>query len=121
MRDQYMRTGQGFILVYAITSRDTFNEIVNFKDQVLRVKDKDRVPMVLVANKADLEMERMVTTSEGQDLAKNFQCPFFETSAKRRINVDESFFEVVREIRKETEPKGTKKPKKKLNKNCIIL
>ena len=54
MRDQYMRTGQGFILVYAITSRSSFDEIVTFKDQILRVKDKDRVPMVLVGNKCDL-------------------------------------------------------------------
>lgn len=48
MRDQYMRTGQGFILVYAITSRSSFDEIVTFKEQILRVKDKDKVPMVLV-------------------------------------------------------------------------
>ena len=54
MRDQYMRTGQGFILVYAITSRSSFDEIVNFREQILRVKDKDRVPMVLVGNKCDL-------------------------------------------------------------------
>eukprot|EP00027_Filamoeba_sp_ATCC50430_P011101 CAMPEP_0168551346 /NCGR_PEP_ID=MMETSP0413-20121227/6123_1 /TAXON_ID=136452 /ORGANISM="Filamoeba nolandi, Strain NC-AS-23-1" /LENGTH=153 /DNA_ID=CAMNT_0008581865 /DNA_START=131 /DNA_END=592 /DNA_ORIENTATION=+ len=82
MRDQYMRTGQGFILVYAITSRSSFDEIVSFKEQILRVKDKDKVPMVLVGNKSDLESERQVTTGEGQELAKSFFCPFFESSAK---------------------------------------
>lgn len=43
-----MRTGQGFILVYAITSRSSFDEIAAFKEQINRVKDKDRVPMILV-------------------------------------------------------------------------
>jgi len=100
MRDQYMRTGQGFLLVYAITSRGSFSEIVAFKEQILRVKDKDRVPMILVGNKSDLEPERQVTTGEGQDLARTFNAPFMESSAKTRVNVEEAFFELVREIRK---------------------
>ena len=62
MRDQYMRTGQGFILVYAITSRSSFDEIASFREQILRVKDKDKVPMIIVGNKSDLEAERQVTT-----------------------------------------------------------
>ena len=126
MRDQYMRTGQGFILVYAITSRSSFDEIVSFKEQILRVKDKDKVPMVLVGNKCDLESERQVTTGEGQDLAKSFGCPFFESSAKTRVNVEESFYELVREIRKSiqgesTKGKGGKKGGKKSLKDCRIL
>jgi len=113
MRDQYMRTGQGFMLVYAITSRSSFDEISSFRDQILRVKDKDKVPVVLVGNKCDLESERQVTTNEGNDLARNFGCPFLETSAKTRINVEEGFFNLVREIRKETQgDQGGKKPKK---------
>lgn len=47
MRDQYMRTGEGFIFVYSIASRATFEEISGFINQVMRVKDVDRVPMVL--------------------------------------------------------------------------
>ena len=100
MRDQYMRTGQGFLCVYAITSRTSFDEITSFREQILRVKDEDSVPMVLVGNKSDLDSERQVATTEGADLAKSFDCPFLETSAKTRVNVEESFFELVREIRK---------------------
>lgn len=37
---------------------------------------------------------------EGRDLAKHFGCKFIETSAKQRINVDEAFSNLVREIRK---------------------
>jgi GTPase KRas protein len=123
MRDQYMRTGQGFVVVYDITSRSSFEEVQIFKEQIHRVKDKDRVPIVLVGNKADLEELRQVTTLEGRDLAKSFGCPFFETSAKRRVNVDECFFALVREIRKEEhsrETKGQKKSNKKRS-QCSIL
>jgi GTPase KRas protein len=149
MRDQYMRTGQGFILVYAITSRSSFDEVTSFRDQILRVKDKDKVPMILVilyflflsvaftvyfeilehihsyrhqvGNKCDLESERQVTTGEGQDLSRSFQCPFFESSAKSRINVEEAFYELVREIRKELNPDPKKGGKKKSGKKCTIL
>jgi|SRR3569833_101628 len=61
MREQYMRTGEGFLLVYSITSRQSFEEITTFQQQILRVKDKDYFPMVVVGNKCDLENEREVT------------------------------------------------------------
>jgi small GTP-binding protein len=60
MREQYMRTGEGFLLVYSITSRNSFEEISTFHQQILRVKDQDSFPVVVVANKCDLEYERQV-------------------------------------------------------------
>ncbi|KAI8381021.1 ras-like protein 1 [Radiomyces spectabilis] len=100
MREQYMRNGEGFILVYSITSRMSFDEISTFYQQICRVKDRDSFPNVLVANKCDLESERQVSTQEGHELAKRFGSRFIETSAKQRINVDEAFYEVVRDIRR---------------------
>jgi GTPase SAR1 family protein len=61
MREQYMRTGEGFLLVYSITSRPSFDEITTFQQQILRVKDKDYFPMVIVGNKSDLESQRCVS------------------------------------------------------------
>ena len=61
MREQYMRTGEGFLLVYSITSRQSFEEIQQFQQQILRVKDKDYFPIIIVGNKCDLEAEREVT------------------------------------------------------------
>ncbi len=117
-----MRTGEGFLLVYSITLRNSFEEISTFHQQILRVKDKDSFPVIVVANKCDLEFERQVgmngtsihtlsltyvvslisrlDDAEGRDLAKHFGCRFIETSAKQRINVDEAFSNLVREIRK---------------------
>ncbi len=62
MREQYMRTGEGFLLVYSITSRQSFEEMVTFQQQILRVKDKDYFPIIVVGNKCDLEGERQVST-----------------------------------------------------------
>ena len=61
MREQYMRTGEGFLLVYSITSRTSFEEIAQFQQQILRVKDKDYFPLIVVGNKCDLEVDRQVS------------------------------------------------------------
>ncbi|TFY58397.1 hypothetical protein EVJ58_g6447 [Rhodofomes roseus] len=110
MREQYMRTGEGFLLVYSITSRPSFEEISTFHQQILRVKDQDSFPVVVVANKSDLEYERQVGMNEGRDLAKHFGCKFIETSAKQRINVDEAFCSLVREIRRYNKEQQTGRP-----------
>ncbi|KAK5009769.1 RAS1 protein, partial [Cryomyces antarcticus] len=112
MREQYMRTGEGFMLVYSITSRQSFEEIMTFQQQILRVKDKDYFPIIVVGNKCDLESDREVSTAvpltrngfwrvtEGMQLARSFGCKFIETSAKSRFHVDNAFYDIVREIRR---------------------
>lgn len=67
MRDLYMKNGQGFVLVYSITAQSTFNDLQDLREQILRVKDTDDVPMVLVGNKCDLEEERVVGKDQGKD------------------------------------------------------
>eukprot|EP00004_Rigifila_ramosa_P006379 TRINITY_DN170_c0_g1_i13.p1 TRINITY_DN170_c0_g1~~TRINITY_DN170_c0_g1_i13.p1 ORF type:complete len:191 (+),score=48.43 TRINITY_DN170_c0_g1_i13:201-773(+) len=124
MRDQYMRTGEGFLCVYSITSRSSFDEVSSFRDQILRVKDADKVPLIIVGNKCDLESERQVTTAEGRELCKSVGSPFMETSAKARINVEEAFFELVREIRRHRQAQGAgdgKKKGKKALPKCTLL
>ena len=59
---QCMRNGEGFLLVYSITSRDSFQEINAFYQQILRVKDQDNFPVIIVANKCDLEHARQVSS-----------------------------------------------------------
>ena len=90
MRDLYMKNGQGFVLVYSITAQSTFNDLQDLREQILRVKDTDDVPMVLVGNKCDLEDERVVGKDQGLNLARQFSnCAFMETSAKAKIGVND--------------------------------
>ncbi|KAJ5080743.1 ras-like protein rasb [Anaeramoeba ignava] len=114
MREQYMKTGQGFLLVYSVVHKASFEEINEFRDQILRVKDDDNVPLVLVGNKIDLKNRRVVSIAEGKNLAKSFHCPYIETSAKTNLNVEEAFHEIVRVIRGQSKPVVKKK-------RCSIL
>lgn len=99
MRDLYMKNGMGFLLVYSITSQATFVDLQEIREQILRVKDTDEVPMVLVGNKCDLEADRVVGREQGQSLARSWgNCTFMETSAKAKINVSEAFTDLVRQI-----------------------
>lgn len=79
--------------------------------------------MILVGNKSDLEPERTVSTSEGQELASELKIEYIETSAKQRTNVDAAFHNLVRAIRKfyaQLEEQGKKNnPRKKSR--CLIL
>ncbi|KAJ3592635.1 hypothetical protein NHX12_007762 [Muraenolepis orangiensis] len=58
----------------------------------------EKVPVILVGNKVDLESEREVSAGEGQALAEEWGCPFMETSAKSKTMVDELFAEIVRQM-----------------------
>lgn len=92
MREQYVRSGNGFLLVYSVASRQSFDEVQQIYQQIMRSKNNDsNFPIVLVANKIDLTSERIVTTEEGSRLANRLNLPYMEASAKTRFNVQESF------------------------------
>ena len=99
MRNQWIREGQAFILVYSFISKETFKIAKELRAKILRVKEEcDEVPMVLVANMCDhAEDHRAVSVEEGKELAAEWGVPYFEASAKERINVDEVFFAAFRE------------------------
>ena len=99
MRDQYVRTGQGFYIVYSTTSRSSFDEVRAIIYQIRRVKDEDSFSsIIVVGNKADLTHERQVTFHEGQELARAHGVLFTETSAKDHTSVRDALFSLVRSI-----------------------
>lgn len=100
MRDLYMKTGEGFLLVFSLTDRQTFEEISTFYNQIQRVKGESFqfVPMILVGNKSDLINDRQVSREEAIQMAKRFDCAYIETSAKTGINVNDAFHGLVKMV-----------------------
>ncbi|KAI9484594.1 putative small G-protein Ras2 [Zychaea mexicana] len=124
LRDQWIRDGEGFLLVYSISSRSTFERVERFRDQIFRVKDVNQVPLILVGNKCDKVTEREVSREEGLQMARRLRCEFTETSAKTCVNVERSFYSVVRMIRATRDGPTHHRNKKKRDgggKKCPIL
>lgn len=90
---------KGFLIVYSIDSRDSFDEITVFTDQILRIKDSNSVSIVICGNKCDLMKNREISFTEREDLSKSFHIHFLETSAHQRVNIDEYFYKLVTEIK----------------------
>jgi len=129
MREQWIRQGEGFFIVYSITSRNSFSEVIGIRKDIERTRE-DQIqtsPCLLFANKVDLSDTREVSTEEGLDTAKSFSCPFFEGSAKTNINLEQAYFSLIRSIKKYREEKGGVRvsnnnlPYQKRQRRCIIL
>lgn len=123
------RDGEGFLVVYSVASRDTFDRVDSIVRRVRRVKDEaatmggayggypsypspqsptggslgrpssGRIPIVIIGNKRDMQHLRDVQPEEGASLARRLGCDFFETSAKNGHNVENAFKTVVRGIK----------------------
>merc|ERR1712087_450504 len=128
LQDQWIREGDGFLIVYAINSRESFDEAEMIRSKIIRILDADPddpdIPIVLVDNKCDLENERKVPKLELQKRKEEWKCAAFESSAKDKTNIDESFYEVVREIRKRKDAEDgadAQKSSKSGGKFCVVL
>ncbi|NXE56390.1 RERG inhibitor, partial [Dromaius novaehollandiae] len=85
--EEKIKWGDGFAVVYSVTDRCSFDEVVrlcflvnHLHGSPKRPAGADQPPVVLVANKKDLQYDRMVSTEEGQSLAKALKLPFYEIS-----------------------------------------
>lgn len=118
MRELYIKSGKGFLLVYSVTDENSLKELLALREQVLRIKDSDSVPMVLIGNKSDLEDDRVLSIEDGVKVSQGWGLvPFYETSAMYKTNVDEAFIDVVRQImRKEAAISAEKKQQKEMQK-----
>lgn len=97
LRDSYMKKGQGFLLVFAVTTPISFTAAQNIHKEILRIKEgQPDIPIVLVANKIDQENEREVKKAEAEGWARQVGIGYMETSAKTNTNINEAFFTLVR-------------------------
>ncbi|MBN3294498.1 CRGN protein, partial [Polypterus senegalus] len=72
----------GYILVYSVTSNKSFEVVKVIHEKLLDMVGKVQVPIMLVGNKKDLHMERVISCEEGKALAESWNAAFMESSAK---------------------------------------
>ncbi|KAL6067976.1 Rab subfamily of small GTPases [Balamuthia mandrillaris] len=113
LTSSYYRGTQGIILVYDVTSRKSFEHLVDWLNEVEMYCNKEDVVKLLVANKTD-KRGREVTREEGTAFAKSRAMVYIECSAKTKLGVQQAFEELVTKIletpslyQDEDENKGT--------------
>ena len=95
----YIKTCNGIFLIYAINDRKSFENIEEWLKEVEEKKNtNNKVPLVLIGNKIDLENERVVSKDEGKKLAQKFNLEFFECSAKNNCNVSKAFHCLIKMV-----------------------
>uniref|UniRef100_A0A2K6SE36 small monomeric GTPase n=1 Tax=Saimiri boliviensis boliviensis TaxID=39432 RepID=A0A2K6SE36_SAIBB len=112
IRDNYFRSGEGFLFVFSITEHESFTATI------LRVKTEEyKIPLLVVGNKSGLEERRQVPVEEARSKAEEWGVQYVETSAKTRANVDKVFFDLMREIRAKKMSENKDKNGKKSSEN----
>lgn len=101
LRDHYIKTAEGIVLLFSVSSRSSFEMMPKFRNSVLRILDnwKEFVPMILVGNNCHVsENERQVSSTEAEEVANKFSIPYLEVSSKTSENINHIFVELVRLI-----------------------
>ena len=132
----YYRNTHGVIIVYDVTSRDSFSKVEQW---IREIKDncEGTTKTVLVGNKDDDPTRKVIQTEEAQQFSTSMQIQLFETSAKENINVEEMFYAIAERMVNinvyKTMARGAKgpkdntrivannKPRKKTKGFCVIL
>ena len=98
--DMWISFGEGFLLVFAINAKESFELIKANRYRVLKGKHgvKFPIPILLVGNKQDLENEREVTYDEAKREAEQWGTEYIETSAINNFNCKEAFEKLAQKI-----------------------
>lgn len=105
MRDLYMKNGHGFLLVFSLAAKSSFVELEKLRNEILQVKNKPDVPMILAANKCDLpKSEWEVAEAEVEKSTKEWKIPYLMTSAKTKHNVEQLFSLLSKQVLKDVAP-----------------
>ena len=99
IRDNYFRSGEGFLCVFSITETESLTAAHELREQILRVKNDENIPFLLVGNKIDLAERRGVSEEAAKELAAQWNVRYVETSAKTRHNVNTIFMDLLTEIK----------------------
>ena len=96
MLDTWINSADGFVLVYSIDNKDSFESIKTRYERILKLKEGQKASVIVVGNKCDLEDKRQVSKDEVEKYCKSNNISFLEASALNTINVKETFLCIAR-------------------------
>eukprot|EP01089_Gocevia_fonbrunei_P006317 TRINITY_DN16958_c0_g1_i1.p1 TRINITY_DN16958_c0_g1~~TRINITY_DN16958_c0_g1_i1.p1 ORF type:complete len:195 (-),score=44.96 TRINITY_DN16958_c0_g1_i1:72-656(-) len=121
LQEMYMKNGEGFLLVYSISSEESFNAVESLKNRVNRSQPGAQdLPVLILANKCDLVNDREVSKEAGAACADKLGCGFMEVSAKNNIGITDAFIRLVKEINDWRVTYAPKKQVKQTKRKCVL-
>ncbi|KAG9315122.1 P-loop containing nucleoside triphosphate hydrolase protein [Chiua virens] len=141
LKELYIKSGQGFVLVFSLTQEASLREVDNLRQQIYRVKGGEAVisaytfalqgmlnrvimqavPIVVVGTKLDLVDEREVSRNTIQSLVERWGIPFYETSAKRNWHVSDVFQDLVKQMLARYPDDPSCKKSGRFRKPCTVM
>ena len=100
MMDTWISFGEGFLLVFAINDKTSFELIPPKRERIIKGKHGEKCPMILVGNKQDLADNREIPYDDAKQLADSWGIDYIETSAKTDFNCKEAFEKLAFQISK---------------------
>ena len=93
----FYRNSDGVIIIYDVTNKSSFEKVQEWVQSIGEYTDSEKnIQKVLVGNKIDLSRE--VSTEEGQKLAEMYEIPFFESSAKENIGINDFMKKIIEDV-----------------------
>jgi Ras-related protein Rab-6A len=89
VRQTYLANAEVGILVFDVTRQETFDSLEDWFNDIKSISPK--ISLILVGNKIDLSDSRVVSTEQGEGIAKKLNLSYIETSAKTGENINDAF------------------------------
>ena len=116
----YYKGAKGALLVYDITNKKSFDNLDKWISD-LKINGDEKISIVLLGNKSDLENQRVISTEEGKNKAELFKFAFMETSALNGNNIERAFDELIKEVYRDNHELFEKQAKVEMNDKGIDL
>ena len=116
----YYKGAKGSLLVYDITNPKSFENLDKWLSD-LKTNGDEKISIVLLGNKSDLESERKITLEQGKEKAEFYKLAFMETSALNGNNIEKAFNELITDVYKNHHDLFEKQAKVEINDKVIDL
>lgn len=94
IRDMYYKTSHCIVLVFSIISRNSLDELKTILEEI-KIINPD-IPRIILANKGDLDSERLVMKSEYPEIEAMFGAKLYETSVMHNKNIHDAMYDAIR-------------------------